>query len=346
MNILDYTLEQLQELSTEELENLYNECKLKEDFYHTQQYVKKIMINSLYGSVGNKNFILFNEKVAQAITGNGRFLVQNTSRMINDALNNINEDKSQFVGIVYNDTDSGYYTIAPIMNEIIKKNPNKSINEYVDIANKFELKFIDPIIQKSVDIATTHLNARRPEVIGAKREVIADTCFASSTTLRVKIDNDMKSIKIGELLTKFAPSTYNYRVRAPYTVDLKDKQVYIMSYNTKTCKNEMKQVLNVQKKLTEKRMVEISHPNVGKIRCTEDHKFAVKQNGQIIWKNAIDITETDDVIYNEYRLYSKQYCEDWDLQYTNASSLRTSSERKHAGNHIKEAKERNRTKLI
>lgn len=242
--------------------------------------------------------------------------------------------------------NSGYYTIAPIMNEIIKKNPNKSINDYVDIANKFELKFIDPVIQKSVDIATTHLNARRPEVIGAKREIIADTCFASSTTLRVKIDNEMKSIKIGELLTRFAPSTYNYRVRAPYTVDLKDKQVYIMSYNTKTCKNEMKQVLNVQKKLTEKRMVEISHPNVGKIRCTEDHKFAVKQNGQIIWKNAIDITETDDVIYNEYRLYSKQYCEDWDLQYTNASSLRASSERKRAGNHIKEAKERNRTKLI
>lgn len=73
--------------------------------------------------------------------------------------------------------NSGYYTIAPIMNEIIKNNPNKSINDYVDIANKFELKFIDPVIQKSVDIATTHLNARRPEVIGAKREIIADTCI-------------------------------------------------------------------------------------------------------------------------------------------------------------------------
>lgn len=106
MNALDYTVEQLQELSDEELEKLYDECHLKEDFYHIQQYVKKIMINSLYGSVGNKNFILFNEKVAQAITGNGRFLVQNTSRMINDALNSINPDKSQFVGIVYNDTDS------------------------------------------------------------------------------------------------------------------------------------------------------------------------------------------------------------------------------------------------
>ena len=106
MNALDYTVEQLQELSNEELEKLHDECQLKEDFYHIQQYVKKIMINSLYGSVGNKNFILFNEKVAQAITGNGRFLVQNTSRMINDALDSINKDKSQFVGIVYNDTDS------------------------------------------------------------------------------------------------------------------------------------------------------------------------------------------------------------------------------------------------
>lgn len=106
MDVLEYTREQLEQLSDEELNELHDKCQYNEEFFNTQQHVEKIMINSLYGAIGNSKFILFNEKVAQAITGNGRFLVKNTSRMINDALNNSSGDESQFIGIVYNDTDS------------------------------------------------------------------------------------------------------------------------------------------------------------------------------------------------------------------------------------------------
>lgn len=73
--------------------------------------------------------------------------------------------------------NSGYYTIAPIMKKIIAKDPTADINKLVDFADAFEKKIIDPVIQNSVKIATTKLNARRPEVIGAKREIIADTAL-------------------------------------------------------------------------------------------------------------------------------------------------------------------------
>src|SRR5574344_1717283 len=106
MDVLEYTREQLEQLSDEELNELHDKCQYNEEFFNIHQHVEKIMINSLYGAIGNSKFILFNEKVAQAITGNGRFLVKNTSRMINDALNNIGKGESQFIGIVYNDTDS------------------------------------------------------------------------------------------------------------------------------------------------------------------------------------------------------------------------------------------------
>lgn len=346
-DILNYTKEDLEKLSKEELEKLHSECQYWEEFYNTQQMVEKIMINSLYGAQGNKDFILLNEKVAQAITGNGRFLVKNSANMIEDKLQklkpyhnpaselSVNSEKSiktQYV--IYGDTDSFYFTIDPFMQEIMQKRPNLSMNEYVDIADQFCTKICEPVVQDSIKIATTKLNARRPDVIGCKRECISDSCFVSCTPLRLKIDGKMKSVNIGSLHNMF--SNENYRIRKPSTIDLSDKNIYIMSYNTETRKNEMKRVLNVQKKLTSKRMVEITHPKVGKIVCTEDHKFAVNQNNEIVWKCAIDITPDDDLVYNENRLFSHEYCKDWDIEYFNMSSYRTEEQRKRVGNKNKE----------
>jgi DNA polymerase elongation subunit (family B) len=188
-DILNYTKEDLEKLSKEELEKLYSECQYWEEFYNTQQMVEKIMINSLYGAQGNKDFILLNEKVAQAITGNGRFLVKNSANMIEDKLQklkpyhnpaselSINSEKSiktQYV--IYGDTDSFYFTIDPFMQEVMQKRPNLSMNEYVDIADQFCTKICEPVVQDSIKIATTKFNARRPDVIGCKRECISDSC--------------------------------------------------------------------------------------------------------------------------------------------------------------------------
>lgn len=62
-----------------------------------EQNALKIMINGLYGALGNPNFILFNEDIANAITGNSRFYVQLFSKNIEI------ESGSK---CIYNDTDS------------------------------------------------------------------------------------------------------------------------------------------------------------------------------------------------------------------------------------------------
>lgn len=85
------------------------------------------------------------------------------------------EDNHNFFGndiLVHN---SAYYTIAPFMDKVIKAYPNLSMNDYVDKADDFEKKVVAPIIDKSVEIACGKLNALRPEVIGAKREIISDS---------------------------------------------------------------------------------------------------------------------------------------------------------------------------
>lgn len=171
--ILELSENDLNSYSTEELQEFYDICQYNEEFYHTQQVVEKIMINSLYGAVGKEFFPLFNLDMARAITGNGRYLVKNTANMIEEKLQELLPTNSKY--IVYGDTDSSYYTIAPFMDKIIQANPNLTLDEYVNKADDFEKKVIAPTINKSVEIACSKLNALRPEVIGAKREIISDS---------------------------------------------------------------------------------------------------------------------------------------------------------------------------
>lgn len=101
---LEYTNEELLALPTEILEQLLATAEYKESFYHTSQLVQKTLINSLYGALANKYFTLFNEDMAAAITGNGRFFIQKTANMVEDALQKLNPSQKPY--IVYGDTDS------------------------------------------------------------------------------------------------------------------------------------------------------------------------------------------------------------------------------------------------
>src|SRR5574344_1637548 len=84
-------------ISTEELEKYFDMCQYNEEFYHTQQLVEKIMINSLYGAVGKEFFPLFNLEMARAITGNGRYLVKNTANMIEERLQELNPHSGKYI---------------------------------------------------------------------------------------------------------------------------------------------------------------------------------------------------------------------------------------------------------
>ena len=338
MDILELTHSDLSNLDTETLLKLKSECESKIIFYKSQQMTKKILINSLYGAMANKGFSLFNEKIAQSITGNGRFFIQYSANKIEEKLQSLMPSEKPF--IVYGDTDSNYYQIGNIMSEIIKKNPNKTINEYVDLAIKFEEKIIDPTIQESIKEFCELFNAYNQSAVGAKREVVSDKCLSAKTTLNVQIDDKNVSIKIGELLNKFAQQGYNYRDRKPYVLDVRDKNIYIMSFNETTMKNEKKRILNIQKKLSDERMVKLINPNGRSITCTENHKIAVKVDDHIIWKCAKDIKEEDDIVYNSNKLYSKEYCLDWNKNYINPITKEDNEQKALRKNKISITKEK------
>lgn len=103
-NVLEYKREDLEKLTDEQLKQLLHDVNDKADELFTLQQTNKILINGLYGAQGNKNFILFNEKIAQAITGNGRYFIQLVANNINRILSEKLGKEYEFVNM--GDTDS------------------------------------------------------------------------------------------------------------------------------------------------------------------------------------------------------------------------------------------------
>lgn len=186
---LEYSVEELNSLSTDELKELYHDAQMKEDEYHTAQLCKKVTINSLYGALGNAYFPLFNQEIAQAITGNGRFYIQHTANLIEETLQQKIPSKIKY--IVYGDTDSAYFQIKPYVDLFSSKNANTSLKDKIDFCKKFMEKVIQPIIDKSNDLAYTKLNGFNRERIQAKNEVICDSavlCAKKKYYARVRVD--------------------------------------------------------------------------------------------------------------------------------------------------------------
>lgn len=103
-DVLEYTESELSQLSTEDLQLLLREAEMKESLYNTSQLVQKVLINSLYGALANKWFPLFNEDMAAAITGNGRYFIRKLANYIEETLQKMYKRKNPYV--IYGDTDS------------------------------------------------------------------------------------------------------------------------------------------------------------------------------------------------------------------------------------------------
>ena len=114
---LEYTESEYASLSKDDLTSLMEKCEDLALFYETEQLVQKILMNSLYGAFGKPKFVLFNEKIAQAITGNGRYFIKLSANNMEKYLQSVEHSETPY--IVYGDTDSFYVCINPIMQKYI-----------------------------------------------------------------------------------------------------------------------------------------------------------------------------------------------------------------------------------
>jgi len=130
-----------------------------------QQMAIKILMNSLYGALGNQYFKYFDLRLAEGVTLSGQLAIQWAEKAMNMEMNNVlkTEDVDYVIAI---DTDSLYINMGPIVNKFKPKDPVKFLDKICS-------EHFEPALAKSYDKLYYNMNAHKNRMVMA-REVIAD----------------------------------------------------------------------------------------------------------------------------------------------------------------------------
>lgn len=136
--------------------------------YENQQTAIKILLNSLYGALGNKYFRYFTMEIAEGITITGQTIIKWGEKHINSYLNNVlRTDKDYVIAI---DTDSIYANFSGLVDIIV---PEATTTAKVDFLSKACKKIETDVFDKAFKQLGENLNVHKLR-IGMKREGIAD----------------------------------------------------------------------------------------------------------------------------------------------------------------------------
>ena len=132
-----------------------------------KQMAIKILLNSLYGALGNRYFRFFDQRIAEAITLTGQLTIRWAEYAINRHLNNIlRKGKTYKDFVLAIDTDSLYVCLDDLVTAINPPNP-------IDFLDKVCEKDLEPVLEKSYDHLYQMLGGVSNRMV-MKREAIAD----------------------------------------------------------------------------------------------------------------------------------------------------------------------------
>ena len=124
----------------------------------------KILLNSLYGALGNKYFRYFDQTVAEGITTSGQLSILTAEKAMNIEMNKVMKTDDDYVIAI--DTDSLYVNFGPLVNKLKPKDVVKTLDT---ICNDHFTKALN----KAYDELATEKNAYVNRMV-MEREVIAD----------------------------------------------------------------------------------------------------------------------------------------------------------------------------
>lgn len=160
-------LEKKQELEQVDRSDKQRVYQLEKEISHleNQQMSAKILLNSLYGAMGNRFFRYFSLPMAEGITLTGQLAIRWAERAVNGFMNKTlaTKDKDYVIAI---DTDSLYVNMGDLVNQFEPKNP-------IDFLDSACRDTIEPVIEKAYADLFERFNCytNRMEM---SREVIAD----------------------------------------------------------------------------------------------------------------------------------------------------------------------------
>lgn len=132
----------------------------------TEQMCIKILMNSLYGAIGNNFFRYFDISIAEGITLSGQLVIRWAEEHANKWLSNFLKDEKPVDRVIAVDTDSIYLNVKDVVDKLQPK-------DTVAFLDEFGSKGVEPMLAKAFDHLATLTNVYK-NAMGMKREAIAD----------------------------------------------------------------------------------------------------------------------------------------------------------------------------
>ena len=156
---------ELQKVDKDDKQELYR-IEKEISIAENRQMSIKILLNSLYGALGNKYFRFFDQRVAEAITLTGQLTIRWAEYALNTYLNRAMRTETWKDYVVAIDTDSLYVCLDDLVQAV---NPNNTI----DFLDKVSSDKLEDILAKAYDELFDMFGGVSNRMV-MKREVIAD----------------------------------------------------------------------------------------------------------------------------------------------------------------------------
>ena len=161
------------ELSDTELLEYKEQCVREISKWKASQLARKVLLNSLYGAMGAEFFRYFDVPLAESVALSGQLSIKWVSERLNEYLNQLlNTENHDYC--FYNDTDSSYISLDPLVSKYFKDQTNKE--KIVDALDEFSKLRILPKIEAIYQELFEYMNAYENKMVMA-REVISDRGF-------------------------------------------------------------------------------------------------------------------------------------------------------------------------
>ena len=180
-DILDYYYgkrveikKELQKYRQEYSKNKTQKLKFIIDQLDAKQLCIKVFINSIYGYFGNKNAPFGDDDIASSITLTGQSVIKTSNELLKKYIKqktNIDDEKVLNNCIVYNDTDSSYISVKPLVSAGLSftDESGKLTKEFYD-----EVQNIEDFLNDEIKVwGAKALNSKDCRFV-FKREMIAD----------------------------------------------------------------------------------------------------------------------------------------------------------------------------
>jgi len=246
-----------------------------------QQMAIKILMNSLYGALGNQYFKYFDLRVAEGVTLTGQLAIQWAERAMNDSMNKLMKTDEDYVIAI--DTDSLYVDFGPMIKKLNPKDP-------VSFLDKICKEHFEPILAKSYNELFHKMNCYEPRMEMA-REVIADRGIWAAKKRYILNVHNSEGVQYDEPKLKIM-GIEAIKSSTPEVCRDKFQEIFkIMMTSTES--EVQKFILNFKNEFRSLPPEAVSFPrSVSNITDWSDHK--------IIYKKGSPIHVRGSLLYNKY----------------------------------------------